>query len=208
MDNVVTTREHLRSLYREKSSTLAVGKEVPAITPGYRALIEAAPFCVIATAGDGHVDASPRGDQPGFVKVIDAHTVELPDRRGNNRIDSLENLLIDPRVSLLFLLPGLGETVRIRGTAVISTDPERLAAHAVDGKQPATVLVITVNSIFFQCSRAIKRSGLWDANGHIDRRAAGLPSVGELAKEIGVFSQAEGQAYDDALEERMSRTLY
>ncbi len=207
MPDLVTTREELRALYPEAAG-LAVGKEVRSIIPGYRALIEASPFCVIATAGHGHVDASPRGDEPGFVRVIDEHTIELPDRRGNNRIDSFENLLVDPRVSLLFLLPGLGETLRVRGTAVISADPARLASHAANGKEPTTVLVITVSSVFFQCSRAIKRSALWDPSQHIDRRTAGLPSVGELAKEIGLFSAAEGQAYDDALEERTAKTLY
>lgn len=183
----------------------SIVKEADHIHPLYRRLIETAPFAVLATAGPDGLDASPRGDPAGFVRVRDEKTLLLPDRRGNNRIDSLRNILHDPRVALLFLLPGIGETLRVNGRATIHADPGLLAEFAIDGKAPRTVLRIAVDAVFFQCSRAVLRSRLWDPAARIDR--ASLPSTGTI---LGALSKAEidGGQYDAGLEARLRDTMY
>ncbi|HAK33853.1 MAG TPA: pyridoxamine 5'-phosphate oxidase family protein [Pantoea sp.] len=180
-------------------------KEIDHIHPAYRPFIEAAPFAALATSGPGGLDVSPRGDPAGFIVIEDAKTLLLPDRRGNNRIDSLRNILHDNRVALLFLLPGIGETLRVNGTAEICNDPDLLTRFAVNNQLPKTVLRIRVESVFFQCSRAIIRSKLWDPAAQIARDR--LPSPGAILHQL---SQAEidGDAYDQALPERLKNTLY
>lgn len=183
----------------------SVVKEVAYIHPHYRALIEASPFCVLATCGPGGLDASPRGDPAGFVVVEDEHTLLMPDRRGNNRVDSLANILADPRVGLLFLIPGVGETLRVNGRAEISIDPALLERFAVDGKAPRSVLVVHVETVYFQCSRAVVRAGLWSEQSRIERGA--LPSTGRILADLsrGGIDAAE---YDRAQPERVRTTLY
>ncbi|PWC77193.1 pyridoxamine 5'-phosphate oxidase family protein [Azospirillum sp. TSH64] len=194
----------LEALYGEPAAP-SIAKEVPALTPGYRALIEASPFFVLATSGPDGLDASPRGDQPGFVRVADDRTLLIPDRRGNNRIDSLRNILADPRVGLLFLVPGLNETLRVNGRAVIDTDPALCESFAVDGKVPKSVLVVSIEAVFFQCARALLRSRLWDPAVQIERRS--LPSAGALMAEASAGREG-GDAYDRSLAERIPKTLY
>src|SRR5262249_10326789 len=143
-------------------------KEVDHVTPEYRRLIEASPFAVLATSGPEGLDCSPRGDQPGFVRVCDPKTLLMPDRRGNNRTDSLRNIIRDPRVALLFLLPGSGTTLRVNGRAVLRTDPELLESYAVDGKPPRSVVMIDVEAVYFQCARAIARSDLWNPEKFVE----------------------------------------
>src|SRR6202167_4116177 len=143
-DHTITTTEQLEALYADAPYGPALIKEVDYITPEYRKLIEAAPFVVLATSGPDGLDCSPRGDPPGFVRVIDERTLVIPDRRGNNRIDSLRNLVRDPRVALLFLIPGVGETMRVIGRAKISTDPKLTESFIIDGKAPKSVLIVTV----------------------------------------------------------------
>nr|WP_314624063.1 pyridoxamine 5'-phosphate oxidase family protein [uncultured Noviherbaspirillum sp.] len=180
-------------------------KEVDYIHPHYRKFIEAAPFAVLATSGPGGLDASPRGDPAGFVHVHDDKTLLLPDRRGNNRIDSLRNILHDPKVALIFLLPGIGETLRVNGRGTITTDPDLLAEFTMDGKLPLSVLVIEVDTVFFQCSRAILRSQLWNPASHIDRST--LPSTGTILQDLS-NAEINGPAYDAALPERLKTGLY
>ncbi|MDU6432780.1 MAG: pyridoxamine 5'-phosphate oxidase family protein [Pantoea sp.] len=151
------------------------------------------------------LDVSPRGDPAGFVVIEDAKTLLLPDRRGNNRIDSLRNILHDNRVALLFLIPGIGETLRVNGTAKITTDPELLHRFAVNHQLPKTVLRIAVESVFFQCSRAIIRSKLWDPAVQIKHDQ--LPSPGSILHQLS-RSEINGDAYDQALPERLKNTLY
>ncbi len=139
-DYTISTTEELEKLYTDAPYGPAVFKETDRVTPQYRKLIEAAPFAVLATCGPEGLDCSPRGDPPGFVRVIDEHTIVIPDRRGNNRIDSLRNLVRDPRVALLFLIPGVGETMRIIGRAKISTDPKLTESFVFNGKVPKCVL--------------------------------------------------------------------
>jgi PPOX class probable FMN-dependent enzyme len=194
----------LESLYGAPIGASLV-KEVDYLHPHYRKFIEAAPFAVLATSGPGGLDASPRGDPAGFVHVHDDKTLLLPDRRGNNRIDSLRNILHDPRVALIFLLPGIGETLRVNGRGTITTDPDLLAKFSVDGKLPLSVLVIEVDAVFFQCSRAILRSQLWNPASHIDRST--LPSTGTILQDLS-SAEIDGPAYDAALPERLKTGLY
>ena len=195
----------LRRIYSTGPGETSLAKVADHVHALYRPYIEAAPFAVLATLGAEGLDTSPRGDAPGFVKVVDAHTVLLPDRRGNQRIDSLRNIVHDPRVALLFLIPGVAEALRVNGTARISALPALCEALAVDGKVPASVLVIHVRSVYFQCARAIKRSGLWSPAQHV---AAGtLPSPGTILECLS-RDGIDGAAYDAMLQARQAATLY
>ena len=153
-DHLLTTVEQLEAHYGLPSGA-AVFKEIDHINAQYRTFIEAAPFFALSTVGPEGVDCSPRGDAPGFVRVADERTLMIPDRRGNNRIDSLRNIVRDPRVSLLFLIPGVGETFRVIGRANISTDPALLDTFVFAGKTPRAVIVVDVERVYFQCSKAI-----------------------------------------------------
>jgi PPOX class probable FMN-dependent enzyme len=183
----------------------SLAKEVDYLHPHYQRLIAASPFFVFATCGPGGMDASPRGDAPGFVEVQDEKTLLIPDRRGNNRVDSLKNILADPRVALLFLIPGVGETLRVNGRAEIRTDPALLERFAVEGKLPRSVIVVRVDTCFFQCARAIFRSNLWDASRQIERKS--LPSLGTIVADI-TGQQFDGKKYDEGLYERLKGGLY
>jgi hypothetical protein len=180
-------------------------KEIDHVDANYAAWIAAAPFFVLATAGPGGLDCSPRGDAPGFVQLLDPKTLLIPDRRGNNRIDSFRNLIADPRVALLFLIPGLGETLRVNGRGRINGDPEVLAQCAVDRKAPKLVLVVSVEAVYFQCSRALVRSRLWDPAIRVAPRT--LPTVGKVLADI-TNDRIDGVAYDRDLPDRVKRTLY
>jgi len=158
--SIVDTLADLEKIYSIPPTKASTIKEAAFLTAAYRRLIEVSPFAVLATSGPEGLDCSPRGDKPGFVHIKDERTLVMPDRRGNNRIDSLRNILRDPRVALLFLIPGSGTTFRVNGKAVISADPELLASFAVEGKPPRTAIVITVEAAYFQGARAIVRSGL------------------------------------------------
>lgn len=193
----------LKALYGSVGEA-SIAKEVRHLTPAYRALVEASPFCVLATAGPEGLDATPRGDPPGFIRVLDERTLLIPDRRGNNRIDSLLNIVRDPRLALLVMVPGVAETLRINGRGRITTDPALLAPSAIDGKVPVTGLVIEVEAVYFQCSRALIRSRLWDPAAQQPRGA--LPSAGQMLKSAKECFDAE--AYDQALPGRVATTLY
>jgi PPOX class probable FMN-dependent enzyme len=160
---------------------------------------------VLATRGPHGLDTSPRGDAPGFVTIADDKTLLLPDRRGNNRIDSLSNVLHDPQVALLFLVPGCREALRVNGSARISVAPALLQRLAVDGKAPRSVLVIKVSTVFFQCGRALIRSGLWNPSRQVDR--ATLPSIGTVLQTLS-RNAIDGAAYDAELPTRQQATLY
>ena len=195
----------LRRVYADGPTETSLAKVTDHVHLLYRPYIEAAPFAVLATLGPHGLDTSPRGDAPGFVRIADAHTLLLPDRRGNQRIDSLRNLTHDPRLALLFLIPGVGEALRVNGTARISALPALCERYAVDGKSPASVLVISVRSVYFQCARAIKRSGLWDPATHVERGTLPTPgAILECLSKVGV----DGSAYDAALQARQAATLY
>lgn len=204
MSHTIDTLEQLQALYGDVGEA-SRRKEVDHVHPVYRAMIEASPFAILATCGPGGMDASPRGDPPGFVAVQDEKTLLLPDRRGNNRIDSLRNIVADPRVALLFLIPGVGETLRVNGRAAISADPQLLARFAVDGKPPRSVLVVQVDSVYFQCARAIHRSRLWKAAAEAGRPA--VPSPGTVLAAL-TGDGIDGERYDRELPARQQASLY
>jgi len=202
----------LRRIYSTGPGQTSLAKVADHVHALYRPYIEASPFAVLATVGEHGLDTSPRGDGPGFVTVADRKTLLLPDRRGNQRIDSLRNIARDPRIALLFLVPGCGEALRVNGSARISASPELCARFAVQGQPPATVLVITVTSVFFQCARAIKRSRLWENASKIEPGT--LPSPGSILQALtdgggsGASGGIDGARYDAELQERQARTLY
>ena len=203
--HVITTMAELEALYDEPVHPPAKIKETDRITRAYRALIEASPFFALATSGPDGLDCSPRGDPKGFVRVVDDKTIVVPDRRGNNRIDSLRNLIHDPRVALLFLIPGVSETLRIVGRATISTDPALRESFVMQGKAPRSVLVIAVERVFFQCAKAIIRSKLWDPKTQVER--ASLPTSGKILAEI-TDGKLGGEEHDRAYPERVKATIY
>ena len=196
--------ETLEKLYGAPAGA-AVEKEIDYLHPHYQRLIAASPFFVLATGGADGMDASPRGDAPGFVVVADEKTLLIPDRRGNNRVDSLRNIIANPRVALLFLVPGVGETLRVNGRAEISTDPALLERFRVEGRLPRSVLVVRVDTVFFQCARAIFRAKLWDPERHVERSS--LPSLGTIVSDI-THARFDGKEYDKGLYERLKQALY
>jgi PPOX class probable FMN-dependent enzyme len=200
----ITTLEELDALYGTPVPA-SLAKEIDYISDHYRAFIDKAPFVVVATVGPEGMDCSPRGDPAGFVRVRDAKTVLIPDRRGNNRIDSLRNLVRDPRISLLFMIPGIGNTLRINGRAEIATEPELLAGFAMQGKPPKCVLVVSVERIYFQCPKALARSRLWSAEAQIARSE--LPSTGEILQGLSKGA-IDGAEYDRAYPQRLKETMY
>jgi PPOX class probable FMN-dependent enzyme len=201
----ITTLEDLEALYAPAPVAASMVKVVDHITPDYRALIEASPFVALATIGPEGLDCSPRGDKPGFIRVADPKTLILPDRRGNNRIDSLRNVVRDPRVALLFLIPGSGTTFRVNGRAVISADPALLDSFTIDGKAPRTAMIVTVEEAYFQCARAIVRSGLWKAEAQVDPRS--IPSPGAMLAAV-TAGEVGGEAYDREWPERAAKTMW
>ena len=203
-DHVIRRIEELEALYGDVDAR-SIDKEIAYIHPHYAAFIQAAPFAALATSGPGGLDVSPRGDEPGFVTILDETTLALPDRRGNNRIDSLRNVIADPRVALLFLIPGIGETLRVNGHAAISVAPDLLARFAVNGKPPRTVLTIRVEAVYFQCSRAVVRADLWNPDKRLER--GDLPSTGTILAALSRQS-FDAAPYDSALAERVKATLY
>jgi PPOX class probable FMN-dependent enzyme len=203
--HTLTTMAELEALYNEPPYGPAMVKEIDHINQTYRKLIEASPFFALATCGPDGLDCSPRGDPAGFVRVLDEKTIAVPDRRGNNRIDSLRNLIADPRIALLFLIPGVGETLRVNGRATISVEPALLERFCMNGQPPKCVLAITVESAFFQCGRAIARSNLWQPVPPDAPRP--VPRPGEILEAL-TQSAIDGATYDRDLPERQRTTLY
>ncbi|OYX33233.1 MAG: flavin-nucleotide-binding protein [Caulobacterales bacterium 32-69-10] len=200
----IATVEELEARYGVPLEASTV-KESDLITPHYRALIEASPFVALATVGPEGLDCSPRGDAGSVVRIADERTLLLPDWRGNDRIDSLHNVVRDPRVALLFLIPGSGTTMRVNGQARLSAEPDLLASFEVGGKAPRTVMVIAVDTVFFQCARAVVRSRLWDSGRQVGPK--GLPTPGRILASMSE-ERVGGDAYDAAWPERASRTLW
>jgi PPOX class probable FMN-dependent enzyme len=202
--SVIATIEQLEAIYDQPGETSTV-KVANRITPPYRMLIEKSPFAALATCGPEGLDCSPRGDLPGFVRVADEKTLMMPDRRGNNRVDSLRNIVRDPRAALLFLIPGSGSTLRVNGRAQVSAEAELLASFKMDGKTPRTVVVMTVEEIYFQCARAIVRSDLWNPDKRVDPKT--LPTPGQILAEMSE-NRVGGDAYDREWPERARQSLW
>jgi PPOX class probable FMN-dependent enzyme len=201
---MITTLAELEALYGTPNEASTV-KVTADLTAHYEALIAASPFAIFATRGAHGLDCSPRGDRPGFVRVLDTQTIQFADRRGNNRIDSLRNIMYDPHVALLFLIPGSGTTLRVNGTATLSADPQLLASFAVEEKEPRIVVEIAIHSVFFQCARAVVRSKLWDPATFVDPDT--LPTPGDILAALSE-NRAGGGTYDAEWPERARATLW
>lgn len=198
----LTRIEDLEAIYGSPGQAATV-KVTPGLTPAYRAFIARSRFCVLSTVGPEGTDGSPRGDDSPVVTIQDDRTLLMPDWRGNNRMDSLRNILRDGRVSLMFLIPGSNTAMRVNGTAVLETDPDLLAQFDRDGAQPRSVIVITTQEVYSQCARALIRSGLWSSGD----QSAGLPSVGDMLREI-TQGGIDGAAYDAEWPGRAAKTMW
>lgn len=204
-ETAVTEKEALRRIVGEPLAVVA-NQEMPALDKYARRFIEMSPFLVLGTAGaDGHIDMSPRGDPPGFVRIVDDRTLVIPDRRGNQRVDSMTNLTENPSVGLIFFLPGVEETLRIRGRATITRDARLLAGMEVNGKAPRLGLLVAVEVVFFQCAKALIRSKLWHPETRIARSA--FPSYGRIVRDQR-FPAADVEQIEGNLEEAYRDRLY
>jgi uncharacterized protein len=202
--SIITTINQLEAIYGQPNEASTV-KVADRITPSYRVLIDKSPFAALATCGPEGLDCSPRGDLRGFVRIHDAKTLMMPDRRGNNRVDSLRNIVRDPRIALLFLIPGAGSTLRVNGRAHLSAAADLLASFRVDGKAPRTVIVMAVDEIYFQCARAIVRSDLWNPDRRVDPKS--LPTPGQILADMSE-NRVGGEDYDRAWPERAQKSLW
>ncbi len=191
---MITTLDQLRSLYGEPGER-ALRKQLPQLDPHGQRFIALSPFCVVATGGDGGalLDASPRGGAPGFVKTPDAHTVLLPDSSGNNRLDTLSNLLVDPRIGLIFMIPGVDETLRINGTAQLREEAAFTDLFTAERQRSKLVIEVRVAEAYLHCSKAFMRSRLWHADAKVER--AVLPTMGQMIHDqMGLATEPESQA--------------
>jgi len=202
--SIIATIEQLEAIYGE-TALASTAKVADHVTRHYRVIIEKSPFVALATCGPEGLDCSPRGDRPGFVRIHDDKTLMMPDRRGNNRIDSLRNIVRDPRIGLLFLIPGSGTTLRINGRGQLSADPGLLESFRMDGKLPRTVIVMTVEEIYFQCARAIVRSDLWNPDKRVD--PSELPTPGQILADM-TADRIDGDQYDREWPERARQTMW
>ena len=203
-NTTVTAADQLATLYSPPSERV-LRKEIDHVDAVGRAFIAASPFLILATGGSQGLDCSPKGDKPGFVQVEDdGRTLLIPDRRGNNRIDSIKNVVEDPRVALIFLVPGANETYRVNGRARVSVDPVLRRRFAVDGKEPTTVIVVAVEQAFQHCPKALVRSELWKAGS--GDRPKGVPTLGDFA--AARTPGTDSSAYDADYARRMPSELY
>ena len=197
----ITSHSELDALYSEPVEAALI-KETDHLTPAYRAFVDAAPFAIIATKGPSGLDCSPRGDKGQVAFALDDYTLLLPDRRGNNRLDTLRNLVTEPDIGLIFLIPGKRELLRIRGTAKVIVDEPLGQDYAMDGKLPASFIKVDISRVYFQCGRAVMRSGLWERAAN----TADLPSAGQMLQQAS--PDFDGEAYDAALPGRQKTMLY
>ena len=200
----IGTLAELEALYGAPNLA-STAKVTDHVTPHYRTIIEASPFVALATVGPEGADSSPRGDLAGFVRIADERTLLMPDRRGNNRCDSLRNIVVDGRVGLLFLVPGSGTTLRVNGTAVLSTDDGLCETFSVGEAKPRCVIVVSVSAVYFQCARAIVRSALWDPARHVGPDA--LPKPGAILAALTAGSVG-GARYDEEWPARAKATMW
>jgi len=204
MSDTISTVEQLESLFGAVGEA-SIAKETTVLHPIYQQWIAASPFAVLATVGSEGLDVSPRGDPAPLVRILNETTILLPERRGNNRLDGLKNILQDPRIALLFFIPGIRETVRVNGKASITVNQAILQSFAVDEVLPKCALEIVVEAVFFQCGRALIRSDLWEWEKHQD--AKHVPSAGAILSAL-TQSGIDGAAYDADLPQRQKSTLY
>jgi len=201
---IIETVEELAAIYAGGLTQASVAKVTDYLTPLYREMIEASPFVALATVGPEGLDCSPRGDIGGVVRIIDDRTLHLPDWRGNNRVDSLYNIVRDPRLALMFLVPGSNTTMRINGRGVVTNEEAILSSFEMDGKHPRTVIVITIDEVYFQCARALIRSELWNPETFIDPKS--LPTPGLMLK--AATGDFDHETYDREWPERAAKTMW
>ncbi|WP_420410474.1 pyridoxamine 5'-phosphate oxidase family protein [Hoeflea sp.] len=199
----ISTIEELEAIYGEIGEASII-KVSDRLTDGYRKLVEASPFVALATVGPEGLDCSPRGDPGQVMTIRDERTLVLPDRRGNNRIDSLRNIVRDDRVGLLFMIPGSNSTLRVNGRAVISVDPELLESLEMESKRPRSAIVITIGEIYFQCARALMRADLWNAGAWPE--ASALPTPGQMMRELK--HDFDAGTYDRQWPERAKNSMW
>lgn len=204
----IRSKQDLEKIYPNPASERSRWKEIDHIDDNYRRFIEFSPFLIIASHGENGVDCSPRGDRPGFVRVVSPRQIHIPDRKGNNRLDTLRNILSNPQVGIIFLVPNVGETIRVSGRAEIIVDETLNASFAVNGKAASSVISVNVDKAYFQCQKALARSRLWDPASYPER--ARLPSAGDMTRHFGAAHGIEfdGAAYDAEYPEYMKRNLY
>ncbi len=199
----ITDLAALEALYPDPPSRAAIAKVTPRLTPAYRAWLERSRFCLLASVGPGGTDCSPRGDDGSVATVLDAGTLALPDWRGNNRLDSLRNIVVDGRVSLTFLVAGSRDVLRVNGTARLSVAPDLLARFDRGGKRPRCVIVVALGEVYMQCAKSLMRARLWQDGD----QSAGLPSLGSILQEI-TEGGIDGADFDAALPGRARKTLW
>jgi PPOX class probable FMN-dependent enzyme len=200
---IITSVDELTAIYGGVSEA-STAKVTRSLTPAYRRMIDMSPFVALATVGPEGLDCSPRGDRGTVVRVEDDWTLALPDWRGNNRVDSLMNIVRDPRVALMFLIPGSNSVMRINGRAVVSVAPDLLQSFQMDGRHPRSVIVITIDEAYFQCARAVMRAELWDVEKQI--AADSLPTPGEMLK--AAKEDFDRETYDREWPERAAKTMW
>lgn len=201
--SIIRSVEELKALYGTPSEAALV-KVRPALTPEYRRMIEVSPFIALATCGPEGLDCSPRGDEGAVVRIASDTVLLLPDWRGNNRIDSLANIVRDPRVALMFLIPGSDSVLRVNGTAEVSVEPALIESFEMDGKHPRSVVVVSIGEVYFQCARAVMRAGLWNPERRVP--VAALPSAGEMLK--GAKADFDAASYDREWPERARNSMW
>jgi PPOX class probable FMN-dependent enzyme len=200
---IITSVDELTAIYGGVSEA-STAKVTRSLTPAYRRMIDMSPFVALATVGPEGLDCSPRGDRGTVVRIEDDRTLALPDWRGNNRVDSLMNIVRDPRVALMFLIPGSNSVMRINGRAVVSVAPDLLQSFEMDGRHPRSVIVITIDEAYFQCARAVMRAELWDVEKQI--AADSLPTPGEMLK--AAKEDFDRETYDREWPERAAKTMW
>ena len=201
----ISTIAELEAIYHQKPVLASMAKEIDYLIPQYQKLIELSPFVALATIGAGGLDCSPRGDNQGFVRVLDAKTLAMPDRRGNNRIDSLRNIVADPRVALLFFIPGSGTTFRVNGLAHLTTDAKLCKSFEMEGNLPRSVIIIKVEAAYTQCARAILRAGLWDTSKHVVNSE--VPTIGEMLEAV-TQGKINGEEYNNNWPARAKTSMW
>lgn len=200
---IIRTPEALKEIYGDVSE-VSVAKVTRHLTAEYRLMIEKSPFVALSTVGPEGLDCSPRGDRAAVVRVEDERTLALPDWRGNNRVDSLLNIVRDPRVALMFLIPGSNTAMRINGKAVVSVAPELIESFVMDGKHPRTVVVVSIDEVYFQCARALMRSDLWNPANFVE--PSSLPTPGDLLK--AAKADFDKETYDREWPARAAKTMW
>ncbi len=205
--NTINSLSELQERYG-KTVKQAQWKEIDHINDHYRQFIEASPFLILSTYGNKGIDCSPRGDPPGFVRVIDKNQLLIPDRRGNNRLDSLQNIVANGQVGLIFIVPNVGETIRVSGFAKIIVDQTLCDSFSINNKAPNSVISVKVHKAYYQCQKALVRSALWDSSTYIEREK--LPTSGQMAENFSSMhnSEFDGDAYDRNYPRHIKKTIY